>query len=94
MIQPCFCASEGMFSFGGFTLLATLPLMFAGIRLADTVCAIIMLVGWLAAFLIPPAILVRKRRSDRGLSSMLFMQSVFSMLQAAMGILVILGKSC
>jgi hypothetical protein len=83
---------EWVLMFGGISILITLPLLMFDV-LSETVISVFILAVWTLCLVLPPAAMKRRRASGRARATFLLMQSGFSLGQAAMGILMILGKS-
>ena len=84
--------SEALALFGGVTLF---PLMILGIfvPLPEPVILGVMVLVWFAAALVPDLLLRRRLRTWPGIAALLGMQSGFSLAQAVMGALLLMGRS-
>ncbi|MDX2133084.1 MAG: hypothetical protein SFY69_13640 [Planctomycetota bacterium] len=85
-------SSEAFMLFGGITLFPLLILAIFGVTSEDVLITLMMLV-WAAAVVVPDLWLRRRLRSWAAVSVLLVVQSGFSFAQAAMGAMLILGKS-
>lgn len=85
-------ASEAFMLFGGITLFPLMILALFGSVSEGVLIALIMLV-WLAAATVPVLWLRRRLRSWMAVGIVLSIQSAFSLAQALMGVLLIVGKS-
>jgi general stress protein CsbA len=84
--------SEACIFFGGVTLFPLMILALFGSVPEEALLAIILVVWLAAAF--APWILLRRFLDSRGaIIGMLALQAVFSIAQAAMGALLVIGKS-
>lgn len=94
LMQPLFDkSSEAFVSFGGITLFPLIIVaLFASIP-EEAIIVLFMLV-WLAAAVIPGLWLRHRLTSWRAIGALLGFQSSFSLAQALMGALLIIGKSC
>lgn len=93
LTQPYFDkGSEAFMPFGGITLFPLMILALFGPVPEEALISIIMLV-WLAAALVPDLWLRRRLTSWRAIGGLLAAQSAFSLAQAAMGALLVLGKN-
>ncbi|HMN97562.1 MAG TPA: hypothetical protein PKC43_13800 [Phycisphaerales bacterium] len=84
--------AEAFLLFGGVTLLPLMVIALFGSISERALIAIFMLV-WLAAAVLPGLWLRRRLRSWSALGVLLGVQSAFSLAQAAMGALMIIGKN-
>lgn len=84
--------SEAFMLFGGITMF---PLMILALfsTVSETVLIVVLLLVWLAAALLPGVWLHRRLRSRTAIWVLLGFQSAFSLAQAVMGALLIVGKS-
>ncbi len=84
--------SEALALFGGVTLF---PLMILGIvvPLPEPVILGVMVLVWFAAALVPDLLLRRRLRTWPAIAALLGMQSGFSLAQAVMGALLLMGRS-
>ncbi len=85
-------ASEAFFLFGGITFFPLMILALFGSVSEEVLIALIMLV-WLAAAVVPDLWLRRRLASWWAIGGLLSVQSAFSLAQAVMGVLLILGKN-
>lgn len=85
-------ASEAFFFFGGITLFPLMILAIFGSPSEEVLITLFMIV-WLAAAVIPNLWLRRRLRSWTAVSVLLGLQTAFSLAQALMGALLIVGKS-
>jgi hypothetical protein len=93
LTQPYFDkGSEAFILFGGLTLFPLMILTLFGPVPEEVLILLIMLV-WLAAAVVPDVWLRRRLRSWTAIGVLLGVQSAFSLAQAAMGSLLILGKN-
>lgn len=83
--------SEAAMLFGGVTLFPLIVLAFFGF--ADAVYAVLMMLVWVAAVVVPGVWFRRRLVSWRAVAGLLGGQSAFSFGQAAMGVMLIVGKS-
>ena len=86
-------AFEAMFLFGSITMLLLLPLMCAGFEIPDAVYGSIVGVVWSAALILPTFAPIRVRQSHVAVIIMIVLQGLFSFAQAALGVLMIVGKN-
>ena len=84
--------SEAFMLFGGITLFPLMLLALFGSPSEELFIAVLMLV-WIAVALLPGVLFRRRLRSRAAIGVLLGAQSVFALLQAAMGALLIVGKS-
>ena len=84
-------ADEAILLFGGVTGLFLVPIMMIG-DISEMTFGLVICVVWGVALLLPPIIVHRRFRSRGTRAILLGLQSAFSLAQAAMGILMILGK--
>ena len=84
--------SEAFMLFGGITLFTLMVLALFGSPSEEVLIAVLMLV-WIAVALLPGALFRRRLRSRAAIGVLLGAQSVFALLQAAMGALLVVGKS-
>ncbi len=84
---------EAVLLFGGVTALFVVPIMLVA-SLSEAVFSAIILAAWCSALLFPPILMSRRHPSRQAIASLLVIQTAFSFAQAAMGILMILGKDC
>ena len=84
---------EWVLMFGGISIFVAVPLLVFDVVTEATISAFILAV-WMSCLILPPAFMKRKRASGQARAVFLLMQSGFSLGQAAMGVLMILGKSC
>lgn len=84
--------SEAFFFFGGITMFPLMILALFGSPSEEVLISLIMLV-WVAAALIPGLWFRRRLTSWTAIGVLLAVQSAFSLAQAAMGALLIVGKS-
>ena len=85
-------ASEAFMLFGGLTLVPLMILALFGSVPEEVLIALMMLV-WMAAAAVPTLWLRRRLKSWWAVASLLTAQMLFSIAQAAMGALLILGKN-
>ena len=85
-------ASEAILFFGGITLFPLMILALFGSGSEEVLISICMIV-WLAAAVVPDLWLRHRLRSWMAIGVLLGAQSAFSLAQAAMGALLILGKN-
>lgn len=85
-------SSEAFFFFGGITLFPLMILALFGSPSEEVLITLFMLV-WLAAAVVPNLWLRRRLRSWMAIGVLLGLQSAFSLAQALMGALLIVGKS-
>ena len=85
-------ASEAFFFFGGITMFPLMILALFGSPSEEVLISLFMLV-WVAAAVVPDVWLRRRLRSWTAVGVLLAVQSAFSLAQAAMGALLIVGKS-
>ena len=85
-------ASEAFFFFGGITLFPLMILALFGSPSEEVLITLIMLV-WLAAAVVPVLWFRRRLRSWTAIGGVLGAQSGFSLAQAVMGALLIVGKN-
>jgi hypothetical protein len=86
-------ASDFMFFFGSATLLLFLPFFLGGEGPPEVVIGTVIVVVW-CSVLILPALFVALRRPAGGVVAFLvLLQSIFALAQAALGLLMILGRS-
>jgi len=85
-------ASEAFFFFGGITLFPLMILALFGSPSEEVLITLFMLV-WLAAAAVPDLWLRRRLKSWMAIGVLLGVQSAFSLAQALMGALLIVGKS-
>jgi hypothetical protein len=85
-------ASEAFLLFGGITMFPLLLLALFG-SVPEEVSIVLLLLAWLAAAVVPDVWLRRRLRSWMAIGILLGVQSAFSLAQAAMGALLILGKN-
>jgi hypothetical protein len=83
---------EAVLLFGGITGIAAFIVM-AVVDLPDTAFAVIIVVAWCLALVAPPVAMYRWRSSQTAIVALLLIQGGFSIAQAALGALMILGKS-
>lgn len=83
---------EVVLLFGGITGIWALLLMTV-VDLPDTAFAVIIVVAWCLALVTPPVVMYRRRPSQTAIVVLLLIQGGFSIAQAALGALMILGKS-
>ena len=84
--------SEAFFFFGGITLFPLMILALFGSPSEEVLITIFMLV-WLGAAVVPDLWLRRRLRSWMAIGVLLGVQSAFSLAQALMGALLLVGKS-
>jgi hypothetical protein len=84
--------SEAFMLFGGVTLFPLMLLALFGPPSEELLIAVLMLV-WIAVALLPGVLFRRRLRSRAAIGVLLGAQSIFALLQAAMGALLIVGKS-
>ena len=84
--------SEAFMFFGGITLFPLMILALFGSVSEEVLIAIFMLV-WLTVAVVPDVWLRRRLRSWMAIGILLGVQSAFSLAQALMGALLIIGKS-
>ena len=84
--------SEAFMLFGGITLFPLMVLALFGSPSEEVLIAVLMLV-WIAVALLPGVLFRRRLRSRAAIGVLLGAQSVFALLQAAMGALLVVGKS-
>ena len=85
-------ASEAFMLFGGITMFPLLLLALFG-PASEEVLIVLMMLVWVAAAAMPVLWLRRRLRSWMAIGVLLSVQSAFSLAQAAMGALLILGKN-
>ncbi|MGE3108556.1 MAG: hypothetical protein AB7G11_15650 [Phycisphaerales bacterium] len=85
-------ASESFGFFGGITLFLLMILALLGPVPEEVLISMLMLV-WLAAAVVPDLWLRRRLRSRMAIGVLLGIQSAFSLAQALMGALLVIGKS-
>jgi hypothetical protein len=85
-------SADAFLFFGGITLFPLLILALFGSVSEDVLIAILMLV-WFAAALIPSLWIRRRIGSWRGVAGLLGAQALFSLAQAVMGALLLIGRS-
>lgn len=86
-------SSEAFVFFGGITMFPLVLVALFGSISEETIIAQFMLV-WLAAAVIPGLWLRRRLTSWKAIGALLGVQSSFSLAQALMGALLIVGKNC
>lgn len=84
--------SEAFLLFGGVTMFPLMILALFG-SVAEEVFIVAMMVVWLAAAAVPDLWLRRRLRTWTAVGVLLGVQSAFSLAQAAMGALLIVGKN-
>lgn len=86
-------AWEAYFMFGGLTAIpvAYMSILFGG--LSNDGFGMILVVVWGLVLVAPPALIVLFRPTRRWIVATLIGQATFSMIQAALGILMVIGKS-
>jgi len=84
--------SEAFMPFGGITLFPLMILALFGSPSEEVLITLIMLV-WLAAAVVPVLWFGRRLRSWMAIGVLLGVQSAFSLAQAVMGALLIVGKN-
>lgn len=84
--------SEAFLLFGGITMFPSMILALFGSVREEVLIALFMVV-WMAAAVVPGLWLRRRLRSWTAIGVLLGVQSAFSLGQAAMGALLILGKN-
>ncbi len=84
--------SEAFMLFGGITMFPLMILALFGSVSEEVLIALMMLV-WLAAAVVPGLWLRRRLRTWTAIGVLVGVQSAFSLAQAAMGALLILGKN-
>lgn len=84
-------ASEAFMLFGGITMFPLMVIALFGSVSEELLIALLMLV-WMTAAVVPGLWLGRRSRSWRAVIGLLGVQMVFSIAQAAMGALLVLGK--
>jgi len=82
---------EAVWLFGGVTGMALAPLALV-VELTNTVFWVVILGVWCIALVVPAVIVLRIRSSRTAVAVLLSSQAAFSLVQAAMGALMILGK--
>jgi len=93
LTQPYFDkGSEAFMLFGGITLFPLMILALFG-SVSEEVLIVLFMLVWLAAAVLPDLWLRRRLRSWLAIGVLLGGQSAFSLAQAAMGALLILGKN-
>lgn len=93
LVHPYFDrASEAFMLFGGITLFPLMILALFGSVSEEVLIALLLLV-WLAAAVIPNLWLRRHLTSWSTIGGLLGAQTAFALAQAAMGVLLILGKN-
>lgn len=93
LMQPLFeKSSEAFMLFGGITLFPLMILALFGSPSEEVLITLFMLV-WMAAVVVPGFWLRRRLRSWLAIVGLLGAQSAFSLAQAVMGALLIVGKS-
>lgn len=85
-------ASEAFFFFGGITLFPLMILALFG-SVAEVVLIVLIMLVWVAAAAVPDVWLRGRLRSWMAIYVLLGAQSAFSLAQAVMGALLILGKN-
>ncbi len=85
-------ASEAFMLFGGITMFPLMILALFG-SVSEEVLIVLMMLVWLAAAVVPGFWLRRRLMSWRAIGVLLGTQSAFSLAQALMGALLILGKN-
>ena len=85
-------ASEAFFFFGGITLFPLMILALFGVHSEEVLISLFMLV-WLATAVVPVLWFRGRLRSWTAIGVLLGVQSGFSLAQAVMGALLIVGKS-
>jgi len=85
-------ASEAFLLFGGVTLFPLMILALFGPVPEEVLVSLLMLV-WLAAAVVPGIWFRRRLRSWMAVGVLLSIQSAFSLAQATMGALLVLGKN-
>ena len=85
-------ASETALLFGGVTGLILAPLT-SLFEFSETAFLAGVLAVWCSALILPPLIVLRLRSSRTVIAVLLSCQSAFSLAQAALGALMIVGKS-
>lgn len=85
-------ASEAFMLFGGITMFPLMLLALFG-SVPEEVLIVSMMLVWLAAAAVPGVWLRRRFRTWTAVGVLLGVQSAFSLAQAAMGALLILGKN-
>jgi hypothetical protein len=85
-------ASEAFMLFGGITLFPLMLLALFG-TVPEAVLIVILMLVWLAAAVVPGLWLGRRLRSWPAIVALLVVQVVFSIAQAGMGALLVLGKN-
>lgn len=85
-------ASEEFFFFGGITMFPLMILALFG-SVSEDVLIVLMMLVWLAAAVVPDLWLRRRLASWMAIGILLGVQSAFSLAQAVMGALLILGKN-
>ena len=81
--------NEAAFLFGGITGIALVWTVFVG--LPETAFVVILVVAWCLALVVPPVVMYRRRPSQ---TAIVVIQGGFSIAQAALGALMVLGKGC
>lgn len=93
LTRPYFdTASEAFMLFGGITMFPLMMLALFGSVSEEALIVLLMLV-WLASAILPVLWLRRRLRSWMAIGVLLSVQSAFSLAQALMGSLLILGKN-
>lgn len=83
---------ESMFMFGSITMLFLMPILCAGFEIPEVVFGLIIGIVWCAVLLFPTFAPARWRQSSTAMIVMYVLQGLFSSAQAALGVLMILGK--
>lgn len=93
LTQPYFDkGSEAFLLFGGITMFPLMILALFG-SVPEVVLIVLIVFVWLAGAVVPDVWLRRRLRSWRDIGGLLATQTAFSLAQAVMGALLIVGKS-